>query len=251
MSLNYTSYIQQLTNLVVSESTANTALPGSSVSDPYFAIEIPGIIDYAEQRIYRDLDLLATRYVDATTTASSGIRTFTLPTDTTTYLVVEGINYFVTSTGGAPSTSTSGTRTQCIPTSRSFLDTVYGSTSMGPPEFFAMLNNTQIVLGPIPDQAYPIEIIGTGRPTPLSSGNSSTILTQMLPDLFMAASMIKASAYMRDFGSQADNPQMSGSWEATYGMLLKSAATEEFRKKGQGHAWTNQLTAPSAVPPRS
>jgi hypothetical protein len=249
MSLTYASFISQFYNLVAAISTAN----GSTGTDPNWSIELPGVIDYAEQRCYRDLDLLATRYTDATTAASSGVGTFSLSSATTNFLVLEGVNYFVSSAGVGSSsiTSTNGTRTQLIPTTRQFIDAVYGSTCLGPPQYYAMVNSSTILLGPIPDQKYLIEIVGTGRPTPLSSANSTTYLSNSLPDLFMAAAMVKASGFMRDFGSQSDNPQMGAAWEAQYKLLLNSALTEEFRKKGQGAAWTSQLTAPSATPPRS
>jgi len=68
MSLTYTSYVAQLANLMVQVTT-----------DPNFVTFLPGCIDYAEQRIYRELDLQATRTFDATDTLSSGDRTWTLP----------------------------------------------------------------------------------------------------------------------------------------------------------------------------
>jgi hypothetical protein len=248
MSLTYNSWFSQFFNLVSANCTAN----GSSVTDSNWLTELPGVIDYAEQRIYRDLDLLATRYVDATASLSSGVRSLTLPTGTTTFLVVEGINVFAPSSLG----SSNGSRVQVTATSRPFIDAVYGvsaaatssAIALGVPEFFAMQDNKTVLFGPVPDAAYPVEIVGTGRPTPLSAGNSSTILTQMLPDLFMAGCMVKAAAFMRDDTQMADAPAQGAGWEAKYARLLQSAQTEEFRKKQQAWGWTNQLAAPNATP---
>lgn len=238
MALNYTTYVSQLSNLMVVGST-----------DTNFQTFLPGCIDYAEQRIYRDTDLLATRVTDASASLSSGIRSFNLPTSQGTFLVVESVNVITPSTA----TSVNGTRSPVVMTSRDFIDSVYpsGLSNTSTPLFAAMVSNLAMILGPSPDAAYPVEVVGTQRPTVLSSNNSSTILTQMLPDLFMAASMVFASGYMRDFGAQTDDPKMGATWEAQYQALLRSADTEELRKKYQSQGWTHAQPSAIATPPRA
>lgn len=238
MALDYSTYVSQLANLMVIGST-----------DPNFQTFLPGCIDYSEQRIYRELDLLATSQTDATSTVSSGNRNFSLPTTVGTFITVDNIN-IITPVG---SPATTGTRVPLTPITRSFIDMVYpsGQSNTGVPQFYAMENNLEVVFGPSPDAAYAAEVIGTQRPTPLSSGNSSTYLTAYLPDLFIAASMVFASGYMRDFGAQGtDNAGMSVSWESQYTTLMKSAATEEARKNFQSEGWTSMSPAPLATPPR-
>ena len=85
-------------------------------------------------------------------------------------------------------------------------------------------------------------VVGTIRPNPLSNTNTTTFLTTYLPDAFIAASMIFASGYMRDFGSQSDNPAQAQSWEAQYENLIKSAGAEEVRKKWAGPGWQSMST---------
>ena len=240
MALNYTTYVAQLQNLM--------AISSASGDYTSFQTFLPGAIDYAEQRIYRELDLLATRVTDSTTQVSSGNRNFTLPTTTGTFLVVEEINII----SSAGQTAASGTRNPLTFTSREFID-MYAPASTsntGPPEYAAMVSNTAVILGPAPDGPYVAEVIGTQRPTPLASTNSSTILTQMLPDLFIAASMVFATGYQRDFGSQSDTPQASASWESQYQLLKQSANIEEVRKFYRGDAWTSKQPSPVAQPPR-
>jgi len=237
-SLNYTSYVQQISNLLVIGST-----------DANFITMLPGMIDYSEQRIYRELDLLYTQQTDSTTAVSSGNRNFTLPTSVGTFIICDNIN-IITPAGTAAS---SGTRVQLTPTSREFLDIVYpsGQDNTGTPEFYAMASNTQVIFGPAPDAAYVAEVIGVQRPASLSTTNSSTILTQYVPDLFIAASMVFGSGYMRDFGGQgADNPGMSQSWEGQYGKLFASAAVEQARAKFEGEGWTSNQPSPIATPKR-
>lgn len=237
MSLDYSTYVAQISNLVVIGST-----------DPNFQIMLPGMIDYAEQRIYRELDPLRVQVTDATTTVSSGNRNFAVPTAFGTYITVDNINIITPSSLNA----SNGTRVQLMPVSREFLDITYpsGQTATGTPQFWAMASDTQILLGPSPDAPYTAEVVGIQRPTPLSSGNSSTFLTQYVPDLFIAASMVFASGYMRDFGQQADNPQMGAAWEAQYKELFQSAQLEQSRAKYQSEAWTSDSPSPSATPKR-
>ena len=237
MSINYTSYYSQLANMVP-----------ISTGDTNFATMMPGCIDYAEQRMYRDLDLLATRVTDATGSLSSANRQFTLPTGTGAFLVVEGVNVITPYTA----TSTSGTRVPLVMTSRDFIDITYPSNTGGAavPEFFAMRDNASIIVGPPPDAAYPMEIIGTQRPAPLSSANSSTFLTQVLPDVFIAASMVFISGYTKDFSAQGDNPAQGNSWETQYKTLIASANVEELRKRYFSAGWTSQQPSPIATPAR-
>jgi len=236
MSINYDSYVAQISNLMV-----------TSTADPNFNTMLPGMIDYAEQRIYRELDLQNTRVSDTTVTLSSGYNFVTLPTDQY-ILVVEQFN--VLSPVG--SLSSNGTRNPLMPVTKEYIDFAWPtSTATGVPIYYAPLNDTTFKIGPAPDQAYPLEVVGTVRPTPLSSGNSSTWLTQHLPDLFIAASMVFAAGYMRNYGAQADDPQMPGSWESQYRTLFASANAEELRKRFQSQGWTNQTPNPIATPPRT
>lgn len=238
MSLNYTTFTSQLANLMVIPST-----------DANFVTFEPGCIDYAEQRIYRDLDLLYTVVTDATIQLSSGVRNFSLSTASGTYITVDQVNVITP----AATLSSAGTRVPLVPATRDFIDNAYPSqlaAQTGTPEYYAMRSNSVIMVGPAPDAAYYVETVGTQRPAVLSSANSSTILTQYVPDLFMAASMVFAAGYMRDFGAQSDNPQMSQSWENQYQILMKSAAVEQFRAKFQSEGWTSKQPNPIATPKR-
>lgn len=232
MSLNYTSLQNSLANLMV-----------VGVTDPNFLTDFPNIIDYAEQRIYRELDLLATRKIDNGVLTPQQ-RTFTLPTNIGKFLVVEEICVI------APSDTS---RTQLVPVTKQFIDVVYPSATLntGTPEFYAVLDDLTVLLGPSPDQAYTAEVQGTQRPTPLSISNTTTWLTQYVPDLFLAACMVRATGYQKNWGAQADDPKMAVSWENQYQMLKASAQVEEFRKMARSQAWTTEAPSPIATPART
>jgi hypothetical protein len=142
---------------------------------------------------------------------------------------------------------------QLLPTTKEFLDAVYGSNvvaTRGQPKYFAPFNENLFFVGPVPDQSYKVEVVATYRPNTLSATNTVTFISQYLPDLFIMASMIYISAYQRNFGRQSDDPQMAQSYESQYQALLKSAMVEEARKKFEGPGWTSQSPSPISSPTR-
>lgn len=237
MSLDYDGYITQIANLT--EISSN---------DTSFQTMSSQMIAYAENRLYREGDFLATYITNSNATTTANDRTLTYPTSLGTFLVIDQICLY----SSAGTTSSNAQRIPLQVASRQFVDIMYPSNlnSIGVPAYFAPVTATSCILGPVPDSAYGVEITGTIRPTPLSSSNTTTFLTNTLPDLFIAASMVFASGYMRNFGSQADNPQMAISWEDQYNKLFASAITEEVRKKYQAQGWQNQNPSPVATPSR-
>lgn len=229
MALNYTTYVAELANL------------GAYVqTDQTFVTNLPACIDFAEQRIYRELDLLDTSFADYSTTLTAGNRQADL---SDAFVVVDAIN--VLSPTGADQNS--ATRNPVTRVSKEVLLTLWPSTAtQGIPEIFAMLDQYTALFGPAPDQSYQLEALGTYRPTPLSADNPNTFLTDHLPDLFLAASMIQLSGFMRNFSSSGNDPQMPVNWESQYEKLLASALSEEQRKTGWGAAWTTYPSSQSA-----
>lgn len=203
--------------------TALAAEMEVSPTDADFLAILPVLIDDSEMRIYRDLDLLAS-IVTVTGTTSSNTRNFALPTSSGHMLVVDAINVL----------DSSGTRYPVTPATREGVDFLYPSnTPPGSPSFpkiFARIDDLNVLFGPAPDSTYAVEVIGTIRPTPLSASNTTTYLSNYLSDLFFAGAMISAAGYMRNFGSQGDDPKMATSWQSQYDARLASAKQEEMRK---------------------
>jgi len=144
-------------------------------------------------------------------------------------------------------------RIPLLPTTKEFLDAVYGSSfiaNRGQPLYFVPFNETLFFVGPVPDQAYPVEVVGTYRPNSLSTTNTSTFISLYLPDVFIMASMIYISAYQRNFGRANDDPQMAITYESQYQALLKSAIVEEARKQFESAGWSSQSPAAVATPSR-
>jgi hypothetical protein len=188
-----------------------------------------------------------------------------------TYTVISSdpgtVIYANTTTGGMtvagtidgssnPSTTTNPdlcARIPLLPTTKEFLDAVYGSSftaNRGQPQYFVPFNETLFFLGPVPDQAYPVEVVGTYRPNSLSATTPTTFISLYLPDVFIMASMIYISAYQRNFGRANDDPQMAITYESQYQALLKSALVEEARKTFESSGWSSQSPATVATPSR-
>lgn len=237
MSYTYSTWVTALsTEIVVSSGDSN------------FQSILPSCIDYAEQRLYRELDLLNTVTRDSAALTANN-RNFTLPSNNGQFVVTNGFNLI---TPAGTTNPDSGTRTQLTPVSRDFLDAVGGSPSYtGTPANYAMITDQNLVVGPAwPDQNYTVEVIGTIRPNPLSESNPQTYLTLYLPDLWFAATMIFMTGFQQNFGAQSDNPQMAVSWAQIYDKLFASANVEEQRKRYSSGAWGSLSPTPIATPSR-
>lgn len=237
---------------LVSEIATLTAITSSVLvnGDNNFGGIMPAAIDYAEGRLWRDLDLPAVRVTDTSVVCSSGVRSIALSTTQGTLLAVQTIS-LLTSAG---TTSSNATRVPLVPASQAVIDAIYPSplsSNCGQPEFFCRVTDTEVIFGPTPDQAYGTEVIATTRPAPLSATNTTTWLSNNTPELMVAATMIFMAGHMRNYGSQADDPKMAQSWESQYGNLTKSMNIDSLRMKFQSQAWTSEIPSPVATPPRA
>ena len=225
--MDYNSYVASLSNLMATDPTT-----------PEFQIFLPDCIAYAEKRIYRELDVVDTIWTSSTTCTPGTRVVIPPPALYGSYITLVNICVL---------TNNPERRVTLQPVTISYLNTVWGtSNNSSIPQYFAPYRQDSFYVGPWPDQAYTIEVQGTYRPEPLSISHPNTFLTQYMPDVFLAASMVYASGYMRDFGAQSDNPQQAQSWEAQYQTLAKGAMLESLRQKFAGPAWTSLSAIPVA-----
>lgn len=236
--LTYNTFVTSLANMIV--------VP---VTDPGYVTALPNIIDDAEQRLYRELDLLSTVTRDAAPLVA-GDRNFVLPTNNGRFVVVEQMNVITPEGTTNPDL---GTRNPMLPATKEVLDVIGGKPSYtGLPTMFAPISQQNWILGPAwPDGAYTVEVIGTIRPEPLSFTNQNTFLTDYLPDVFLAAALVMAAGYQMNFTSMGDNPQAGVTWESHVKILIDSAKVEELRKKFGSQGWTSKSPDPIATPPRT
>jgi hypothetical protein len=240
--LTYDSYVQEMATMAV-----------VSPTDAAFVEIIPQMLNYAELRIQRDLDLLASQ-----TTFS-----YLLPTATNTInldaddlYTVQTINVVV-----------NGVPTPVLPTTKEFIQNMYSDpTATGTPQYFAMYGGdyasggnayNYILVGPYPDVQYTVNLTGTIRTPSLykfagtnTSNTSTTYISAYYPDLLIMASMVYISAYQRNFGRMSDDPAMAQSYEGQYQALVRNSITDENRKKFAGSAWSSMSTPIAATPSR-
>jgi len=250
--LTYNGYITQVATMaIVNTQTVSGVVQGV---DAAFNSITPMMLDYAELRIQRDLDLLPLQ-TSRTYTTTSGSNMLTI-----------SVNDFVTLQSFEVSAS-DGSTTPLLPATKEFLQNVYGgSSTTGTPAYFAMYggdlstggNTSNIIMyGPYADSAYPVTVTGTIRApslyqyaNPSQAGTSTTFISTYYPDLLVMASMVYISAYQRNFGRGSDDPAMAQSYEGQYQSLLRGSIGEEYRKKFEASAWSSLSTSPPATPTR-
>lgn len=208
--------------------SALTTYAELSSSDANFLNAINTIVAGAELRCYRDLNLTSTNFLDTGGNVTANSRLFNLPSTYGRFIEVNSLIIFTpvgtTTTGNVVTPTTVDTINTFWPSETAPLATTV-------PKLFARFDDAQLLLGPPPGAAFTAGVIGTVRPTPISSTNTTTFLSLYVYDLFFAASMVEISAYMKDFGAMAEDPKIALSWEAKYQTALAGAQREELRKK--------------------
>jgi hypothetical protein len=251
--LTYNGYVTQVANMaVVNVQTTAGIVVGV---DEAFNVTIPQMLNYAELRIQRDLDLLP----------SQTTRPYTL-TIGNNQLQLGAYDFVTVQTIAL---SASGVTYPLLPTTKEYLQNVYGSSGVtyrARPLLFAMLGGdlatggttyNNILVGPYPDVAYSVEVVGTVRlptlyenaTTPLAN-TGTTFISTYFPDLLIQASLIYIAQFQRNFGQASNDPAMGPTYELQYQNLLKGAAVEEGRKKFSASAWSSMSPPVVATPTR-
>ena len=238
--MNWTDNIRTIAQLAGDSALEN---------DPDFTAIMPECVWFAENRIQRDLDLLATRVTDETGKLTQNSKVFVLPESVGTFIVLEELRVITPSPDGPGQSGIWGQ--PLLPVSKECIDWLWPSqlapSSPSIPTMWAPVDQATVAIGPPPDQNYLMSCFGTmrfGSLGPQTKG--STFISSQLPDLFVAAEMIFISAQQRNWSAQSDDPAMSKSWDAEYQKLLQSSGIEEFRKKLQGPGFTSRLPSPIA-----
>lgn len=254
--LSYNQYIQNIGVMAVAPTQETTGV--YSFVDPPLQTIIGQMLNYAELRISRDLDLLSSQTSNIYT-LTQGVNVFPLPVND--FQTVQTLE-IVQLSGGVVANATPLT-----PVSKEFIQNVYsGLYSAGTPEYFAMYGDnfggeqdsfTNILLGPPPNYAYSLRVTGTALAPSLYQsaviGNADTVYTYIsayYPDLLMMASMIYISAYQRNFSATSDSADMGQTYEKQYQALRLGAVPLENRRKSQGSGWTAYSTPIAATPTR-
>ena len=231
------------------------AVIASPTTDPNLTALMPQMLNYAELRIQRDLDLLPLQTDNSGYSLTAGNNVLSL-----------SVNDFVTVQNIAVLSGTK--RITLTPVTKEYLQAVFDdSTFTAQPQYFAPYGgdaatgggtSLNFLIGPAPDQNYQLLITGTTRaPSLFKYANTvlaptaTTFISAFLPDLLLMASMVFISAYQRNFSASADDPQMAVNYEKSYQTLLKGAMGEELRKRFRASAWSSEAPSPAATSVRA
>jgi hypothetical protein len=249
--LTYNDYVSQIATLAVVNTTTSSGVVVGV--DAEFNTLIPQMLNYAELRIQRDLDLLPSQTSNSYN-ITIGTNLLQLPVDD--FVTVQTISL-------ADGTA----RLPMLPVTKEWLQNLYNDSSYaGKPKYFAMLGGDQasggntfnnIIFGPYADNTYSVIVNGTIRlpslykfATQALASTANTFISTYLPDLLIQASMIYISQFQRNFGPAANDPNMGPTYELQYQNLLKSAFVEEARKKFEASAWSSMSPSVAATPTR-
>jgi hypothetical protein len=255
--LSYNAFIQQIAAMGVYTVTSVAGV-NQITSDPSIQSIVPMILNYAELRCQRDLNLLSSE-TSNTYTLTAGQNVFSLPPSD--FLKVRTLEICQTNNGQVVNA------TPLLFTSKEFIQNCYsGLASANAPQYCAMYGDnfgdeqdsaTNILLGPVPNYSWTLRVTGAARQPSLYSNASAgiadteyTYLSQWYPDLLVIASMIYISGYQRNWSATADDTPGAQSWEKQYQALRLGAISEEDERRQNGSAWTAYSTPTSATPTR-
>jgi hypothetical protein len=233
--LTYNSYVSAIATLAVVPTQGDSG-GVMHFTEPNLDGVVPQMLNYAELRIQRDLNHLASQKMRSYALAD-GSWELDIPFDD--LVTVQNITL-----AGVTDTTVFSALT---PVSKEFWQTVYIDPDYtAVPKYFTPVGGELNPAGatyhiysimPKPDQPYKAYVTGTARMPSLymkknSEPNSgTTFISSQMPDLLLMASMVFLSAYQRNFSSAGSDPQMPINYETQYQTLLKGAMVEEMRRR--------------------
>lgn len=148
-----------------------------------FAAAVPGFIAAAEDKIYRDLTTQALE-TSTTGTFTAGNGVFTRPSD-----LSSPRSFYITVAG--EQVRLDFKRLEYI------LQYAPGSTQ-GVPRYYAVLNNTQYRVAPLPDGTYAWTLFYNRKLASLGPANQTNWVTDNAYDLILAGSLAQAARWTQD-----------------------------------------------------
>lgn len=239
---DYVTAIGDLLQYTVVDATSATPFQNQDINNI-----LPRMIEYAELRMYREFDFISTQ-INSGSICTAGSRIAPMPSN---IVVLQTLNIITPASVTDP---TVGVRNQMTRCSIEFMNYTWPDpTVQGLPTLYALSQAiattnplSGIRVAPTPDAPYSIECVGTSRPAPLSSVNTSTFLSLNMPDMMISASMIFGSGFQMNYGAQSENPQLAMSWETIYQGQKAGLMPEELRKKAESTEWQPYLPSPLA-----
>ena len=198
------------------------------------------IIEHAEHRIFRDVELNNDNvYVNGNTAA--GNRFVTLPGFSATDPSAPQISEIATIRYVTVYTD-SGTkqRSELVRVDQDFMSEYYDTPEAGQsdkPKYYANWDMGTIVVAPTPNAVYKFEIGITKKQTGLSSGNTETWISVNAPRVLLYACLCEAFKFLKA-------PQDQQVYEASYNEAIQQLAQEQLGKKRRDEYRDGSLRIP-------
>ena len=248
------------------------AVPLNEEDDKFQRI-IPATFNYAEGRIYRELNFLATDVTQPFTLVAQERETL-LPADVITPRSIsvctppgeitrnsrryfperispEALDMFWPQANFKPGMPKKYTIVGVRPPLAVLPQPPQTGTQPLPPNFASERFVYAVRFMPSPDRAYTAEVFGGVQPKVLSQSNPETFLSVYYSEILIAACMVFITGYQRDYGAASDDPQRAISWEGNYTKLREGIALEAGMQRGEGPSFTALPPAGMAQQPRS
>jgi hypothetical protein len=186
-------------------------------SNVFTATIVNGFILDAEWRIQRDVDSDNNRaYATATIIAAQPYVSTPLLTSQT--LIIREAQII-------PSGVYTGPNAVVEYRDTGFINEYNASNAQGLPKYFSYWNENQLVLAPIPDLTYTMQLNYTLKPAGLSASNTTTYLSQQFPSGLLYACLVEAYGFLK---GPADMIQF---YEQKYQSMLQGFSIEQMGRR--------------------
>ena len=210
-----TTYSELVTQIRDYTETDDNVLTTTIVND---------MIEHAEMRLYRELDIDAYRK-NATASLAADQPFATLPGSIPTNF--SSIRYItIYSPSGSLGGLTDNERIVLQKKDMSFLSEYWPNrATTGVPKYYANYDEDSIMIAPTPNAAYTIDLEYSALPTGLSSSNTTTWISNNAPTALLYACLLEAFKFLK---GPAD---MLATYIAAYTNAVKTLATEQMGQK--------------------
>lgn len=184
----------------------------SSAVDPIVYQQIPRLITLAERRISADLKIEG--FIQAVTTSlQTGVSVYPKPDRWRKTISMN----FGAGTGNLE-------RTPIFARSYEYIRNYWPDESQtAQPKFYADYNYNNWLIGPTPNQDYPIEILYYELPALLSDTNQTNWLTEYAPQLILYGALLEATPFLK-------NDERIAVWQGFYDRSMSAINKEDIMR---------------------
>lgn len=150
-----------------------------------YETEFPKIVQLAEMRIIKDLNLGVFDTQTGTVTLTSGSQTVVKPSD---FIAIQDFFILV-----------SGSRVYLQLRSKSYMDDYWRNPlSAAQPIYYCENTTASWLVAPTPDQNYSYQVNYIARPLPMTSGNPTTWIGDKLGECLLYATLLGSMPFFRE-----------------------------------------------------